>query len=559
MIPIRIKCRVFEKVIFSINKRTKHLWNIEKVVKSPYKDVVIPDMPICDYMWRNLGRWSKKKAVVCGITDRSYTYQQLYRQSRALGANLRRKFKIQDGDAIAVMLPNMPEYPIVILGTLTAGGLVTTLNPVYTAYEIARQIQMSHPKIFIAVRDTAPIIKDALIKCKLNVPIIIVDVDENRLEDTVSFKELVDDNNIDLNILKEVKCNKGDVSLLLYSSGTTGLPKGVELTHRNVIANSEQLNSSEIKMFNDTTDSNQDTILSYLPMFHSYGLCVVLIHKLSVGMKLVTLPKFQSDIFVNTLEKYDFTTLSLVPPTVLFLATNSEVNSKHFTKLKNVFVGAAPTPMADIEQFLNKVNHDIQFSHIYGLTETSPMALAPPLNFKDYTSVGFALSNCEIRVVNNQLNNLGPNELGELLIKGPNVTKGYKNNPEANEQAFVEKEWLRTGDLVKINEDGSVVIADRLKEIIKVNAYQVPPAELENVIKEHPAVFDVAVIGVPDEKTGEKPKAFVVLNKGFNVTEKEIMEHVSDKVAPFKKLKEVVFIDTIPKNSTGKVLRRLLH
>ncbi|XP_046967891.1 4-coumarate--CoA ligase 1-like [Vanessa cardui] len=558
MFKIGIKGRHFGKIL-SINGRMKHLWTMDKIVQSPYKDVFIPDMPISEYMWQNLDRWSDKTAVICGITDRRYTYKQLYHQSRVFGANLRKKIKIQDGDAVAIMLPNIPEYLSVVLGTLTAGGLVTTLNPVYTAHEIERQIKISNPKVVVAVRDTEPIIKEALKMCKLNVPVVVIDVDQNRPEGTVSFKEFIEDNNTDLDILKEVKCSADDVSLLLYSSGTTGLPKGVELTHRNIIANCEQLNSNELKMFTDTTDSNQDTILAYLPMFHSYGLCTILIHKLSVGLKLVTLPRFQSDIFVNTLNKYDFTTFSLVPPTVLFLAKDPNVKTKHFTKLKNVVVGASPTPMADIERFLNKVNHDIQFSHVYGLTETSPLALAPPINFKDYSSVGFAIPNCELRVVDDQLNNLGPNELGELLIKGPNITRGYKNNPEANEKAFVNKEWLRTGDLVKINEDGSVVIADRIKEIIKVNAYQVPPAELENVIKEHPAVFDVAVIGIPDEKTGEKPKAFVVLNKGFSVSEKEIMEHVSAKVAPFKRLKEVVFVDSIPKNSTGKTMRRLLH
>nr|XP_026494027.1 4-coumarate--CoA ligase-like 1 [Vanessa tameamea] len=373
----------FEK-IFSINESMKRLWTMDKVVQSPYKDVVIPHMPISEYMWHNLDRWSNKMAgsingnqrggflqnrnQICGITDRRYIYQQLYSQSRPFGANLRKKNKIQDGDAVAIE-------------------------------------EEEDPKVVVAVRDTEPIIKEALNKCKLYIPVVVINIDECRPADTVSFKEFIADNNTNLNILKEVKYSVDDVSLFLYSSGTT----------------------------------------------------------------------------------------------------------------------------------------------------------APPLNFKDYSSVGFAISNCELRVIDSQLKNLGPNELGELLIKGPNITRGYKNNPEANEKAFVEKEWLRTGDLVKIKEDGSVVIADRLKEIIKINAYQVPPAELENVIKEHPAVFDVVVIEIPDEKTGEKPKAFVVLNKGFNVSEKEIMEHVSGKVAPFKKLKEVVFIDAIPKNSTGKVMRRLLH
>ncbi|CAH0727181.1 unnamed protein product, partial [Brenthis ino] len=536
----------------------KHVWASSKIVSSPFENIVVPDMPISEYVWTNVEKWSNKTAMVCAVTNRKYTYNEIYKQSRTFAANLRKKFDIKDGDPVIVMLPNIPEYATVTLGVLTAGGLVSTLNPIYTTYEVQRQVSMSRPKLAIAVPETAQTLNEALKQNNLNTPIVVVDTFHDRPNDTVSFKEIVE-NDIDLDILKDVRRTGDDVSLLLYSSGTTGLPKGVELTNKNIIANCEQQNVTNIQYHTDTSDSNQDTILAYLPFFHSYGMSVNLIHKLSVGLQILTLPKFQPNTFLDAFDRFKINMIYMVPPTVFFLATSPEVKPEYFEKLRCATTGGAPVAMADIHRFLDKIGHEIHFGQAYGLTETGPLATLAPVGLKEYTSVGCALSNVELRVVDDQLNNLGPNELGELLIKGPNVMKGYKNNEEANRQTFIDGDWFRTGDQAKINENGRVYVADRLKELIKVNAYQVPPAELESLLKEHPAILDAAVIGIPDKVTGEKPKAFIILNKGANVTEKTVMDYVSERVSPYKRLKEVQFVETIHKNPTGKILRRLLR
>ncbi|CAH2041115.1 unnamed protein product, partial [Iphiclides podalirius] len=196
---------------------------------------------------------------------------------------------------------------------------------------------------------------------------------------------------------------------------------------------------------------------------------------------------------------------------------------------------------------------------VYGLTETGPLATASPLGYKEYSKVGFGIPNVELRIIDEHLNNLGPNEVGELLIKGPNVMNGYKENEEANNEVFLDDGWLRTGDMAAIDESGAVTISDRLKELIKVNAFQVPPAELESVCKEHPAVVDAAVVAIPDRNTGEKPKAFIILKEeAKNISAEDIMAFVAERVAPYKRIKEVSIIDIIPKNPSGKILRKVL-
>ncbi|CAH2267399.1 jg27582 [Pararge aegeria aegeria] len=550
----------------------KHIWTGDGTVRSPFNDVVIPDVTITEYVWKNLDKWSDKTAVICGVTDRKYTYIQMYRQSQIFGAGLRKKFNIKDGDVVVVMLPNSPEYPTVVLGVLTSGGIVSTLNPLYTVYEAQKQISTSEAKLIVTYPEKVNEVKEVLKICKLNIPVIAVDIDKTRPEDTVSFKELISDTDVDKHVLKEVKRSAQDTSLLLYSSGTTGLPKAVELTHRNIVANLEQQSGDEFKKFNDTTETNQDITLAYLPMFHCYGLSVICLSKLSVGLKLVTLPRFNPDTFLNALEKHKFGLVYVAPPTVLFLASSPLVKPKHFEKLQNVLTGAAPLPLADVERFLSKLDicgvtdRKYTYSQLYKQSQIFGAGLRKKFKIRDGDVVCVMLPNSPeyptvvlgILTAGGLATTVNPvYTLGELLIKGPNVMKGYKNNPKANSEVFVDG-WLRSGDLAKIDEDGYVFIADRLKELIKVNAYQVPPAELESIIREHPEVFDAAVVGIPDDKTGEKPKAFVVLNKDSSASNKDIMEYVNTKVAPYKRLKEVEFLEDIPKNPSGKILRRVL-
>ncbi|XP_047997609.1 4-coumarate--CoA ligase 1-like isoform X2 [Leguminivora glycinivorella] len=492
----------------------------------------------------------------CAITHRSYTYGQLHKLSRTLAANLRKKFGISDRDTVGLISPNSPEYPIVTIGTLAAGATLTTFSPFYTAYEIQTQIQQSGLKLIFAHPDTITAVQEALLLSKKQIPVVSLDSGATRADGTVSFNELVEDNHVDLDILKKVNLKTSDVAFLPYSSGTTGLPKGVELTHRNIVANCAQQDTELKHYIRDAP--YQENQLVVLPMYHCYSLVIAMVHKLSVGIKLHVLPKFQPDPFLQAMRSNRINILYVAPPMVLFLGSHPQVTSEIFDHITCMMCGAAPLARADIDKMFAKAKREVEFAQGYGLTEVSPLATANPLGARDYMTAGSALPNVELRVVDGEMRNLGPNEVGELLIKGPNVMKGYKDNPEANNQVFMEDGWLRTGDLASLDENGRVVIADRLKELIKVKGYQVPPAELENVIKQHPAVFDAAVIGVPDSYSGERPKAFVMLKEKTNVSEKEITDFVNKRVAHYKNVKDLTFIDNIPKSPSGKVLRRVL-
>ncbi|XP_063894679.1 uncharacterized protein LOC110369863 [Helicoverpa armigera] len=551
-----IICRLKPRFKRIVGVREISVWSQDKVVSSCFKDVDVPNLTMDQFLFRDLEKWPGKTATICGHTGREYTFEQIYKKSRIFAANLRRKFKVKDGDTIAVLLPNAPEYPIVTFGVLAAGGVVTTMNPVYTAYEIQRQILLSDTSLIITNVDLVPTVKEALTLAKKDFPIIALNMNQSLPEGTISYKELVEDNNVDLSVLKEVKRNAEDVAFLPYSSGTTGLPKGVQLTNRNVVANCVQQNT-ELRQFEDTTESHQDSTLVVLPMFHSYGLSICMLHKLSVGVKLVTLPKFQPDMFLNTLLKHKLHLMYLAPPMVLFLGSYPEVTAKHLEHVRSVTSGAAPLPFADIQRLFEKAKRKIHFGQGYGMTEASPLVTLSAKGTKTYEDVGYALPNIQLRIVDGNMKNLGPGEVGELLVKGPNVMKGYLKNPQANSEVFVG-EWLRTGDLGKIDETGLLTIADRLKELIKVKGYQVPPAELESVLKEHSAILDAAVIGVPDSSAGEKPRGFVVLKPGNKVTDKEIIEFVTKRVAPYKRISEITFVNEIPKNPSGKILRKAL-
>ncbi|KOB78357.1 AMP dependent coa ligase [Operophtera brumata] len=480
------------------SSRSQSVWTSDKTIKSPFKNVDIPNRTIPEQIWENLGRWPDKPALVCGVTNHSYTYHQLYKYSRNFATKLCNKLGIRDHDVVCVMMPNSPDYALAVLGILQAGAEVTTVNPIYTAHEVQRQLLLSKPKIIISVPETISILKDALKLAKLDIPIIAVKTaNESRPQGTISFEEFALDSTVDHSVLNKVSSKSNDIAFLPYSSGTTGLPKGVELTNRNLVSNFMQLDNEEVKHHCDTT--------------------------------------------------------------LLFTGSHKDVSRDHLAHLKVVTSGAAPLPLNDVLRVIEKASPGMNFLQLYGLTETSPLVTAMVPGSENYSSSGFAVSNTELQIVNSEQHSLGPNEVGELLIRGPQVMKGYRDNPESTKAAVTEDGWFKSGDLARIDEDGAITIVDRLKELIKVKGYQVPPAELENVLKEHPSILDAAVIGISDAKQGEAPKAFIVVKEGHKLKPDDVMKFVEERVAVYKRLKEVMFMDVIPKNPSGKILRRVLR
>ena len=300
-------------------------------------------------------------------------------------------------------------------------------------------------------------------------------------------------------------------------------------------------------------------LIGILPFYHIYGMVVIMSGALRAGATTVTMPRFDLEQFLGLLQKHGVTMAYLVPPIVLALAKHPLVDDYDISKLTDVLSGAAPLPLPVAEACVKR--HGLLLRQGYGLTETSPVTHA---NGRDrevkLDSVGAALPNTEYRIVDVSTGeDAGVDQLGEIWIRGPQVMKGYLNNPEATRDMLDDDGWLHTGDIGRADADGYMYVVDRVKELIKYKGLQVAPAELEGVIQAHPAVADVAVIPVPDMEAGEIPKAFVVVKPGATVSAEAIMAHVADQVAPHKKVREVEFIDAIPKVPSGKILRRELR
>lgn len=480
-----------------------------------------------------------------------------------MAINLRTKFKLSQGDVVGACFPNCPDFPLAALGIIEAGLIISTYNPLYTPEEVARQIVNSGTKVMICLTDNYKIIKSAVDMSKKDVKIICIKTPTASLETgAINFHELTNYDEVKSKKLPELNVGPNDTVFLPYSSGTTGMPKGVMLTHRNLISNAimfqAKLGDDYITM--PTTDQHQDTLLTILPLFHIAGWTGNFLARMSTGCKLVTLPMFKPETFLSALATHKPDTLGAVPPIVLFLGMADAVQPKHTDSLRVVISGAAPLGAKDVERFWTKAPH-VKFIQGYGLTETSPITLIQAIGSTNFASVGSPTTGTQAKIIaldDPTMKGQGANVSGEILVRGPHIMKGYHNNETATKETIVKGGWLRTGDIGYFDDNGQFYITDRLKELIKVKGFQVAPAELEEVLRSHPAVADAAVIGVPCQATGEAPRGFIVPKPNVEVNLEKILEFAAEKLAVYKRLESVVMVEAIPKNATGKILRREL-
>mmetsp|Transcript_72898 Transcript_72898/g.158223 ORF Transcript_72898/g.158223 Transcript_72898/m.158223 type:complete len:366 (-) Transcript_72898:152-1249(-) len=338
--------------------------------------------------------------------------------------------------------------------------------------------------------------------------------------------------------------------VLPYSSGTTGLPKGVMLSHFNCVANLAQ--SSPMLQY-----KTGEVALAILPFFHIYGMQVLMNGLLQHGITVITMPRFDMEKALSLIQKHSITQLYAVPPLILGLAKSPLVDKYDISSIRKVLCGAAPLGAELTEECSKRIGKPVVQG--YGMTELSPVSHCALGLAGVPGSSGITIPNTMCRIVDPEGTDLGVDQTGELWVKGPQVMMGYLNNPEATAATIDFEGYLHTGDLARFDADGNLYIVDRLKELIKYKAFQVAPAELEALLITHPAVADVAVIGIQDLEAGELPKAFIVLKAGQTTSAEILMDFVKEKVATYKQIRLVEFIDAIPKSASGKILRRVLR
>ncbi|HAF13638.1 MAG TPA: 4-coumarate--CoA ligase family protein [Blastocatellia bacterium] len=511
------------------------------IFKSPHAPVTIPEISLTDYVLRRVEELGDKPALIDGPTGRTYTYSQLPGYIKRLAAGFA-AHGVTKGDVLAIYSPNLPEYALAFHAVATLGAATTMVPPLFTDEEIIKQLKNSGAKYLLTIpqlMENARVVAQAIGIRKI---FVIGEADG-----AISFASLLigGDKTPDVQIDP-----REDVAALPYSSGTTGFPKGVMLTHRNLVAMMRLMEANH-------AFSQDDTIVCVVPMYHLYGLHIVVNLGLSQGATIVTVPRYDLEQFLQALEHYKVTVAPLVPPLVLALSRAPQLDQHDLSALRLIHCGAATLADSVASACSARLGCEIRYG--YGLTEVSPLSHASLSDSSKHTpgSVGYCLPNTECRIVDYTTGaELGPNREGEIWIRGPQVMKGYASNEQATSEMINSEGWLRTGDIGYCDADGQLFVVDRLKELIKTNGRQVAPAELEALLLSHSAIADAAVIPSPDEKSGEVPKAFVVLKT--EASAEEIMEFVSARVAPYKRIKRVEFVSEIPKSPAGKILRRVL-
>jgi acyl-CoA synthetase (AMP-forming)/AMP-acid ligase II len=511
------------------------------MIRSEFSDVEIPDARLTDFVLARAGELGDKPALIDATSGRTITYGQLAASVRAVAAGLADR-GFGKGETFAHYAPNLPEYAVAFHAVATLGGVNTTANPLLTADELAAQLRDCGARLLVTV---PPLLEKAAAAAeRADVAEVFV---YGEAERATPFASRLEAGGEPPDVAIEPA---DDLVALPYSSGTTGLPKGVMLTHRNLVANICQTVAG-------LRTREDDRVIAVMPFFHIYGLVVILNTSLHRGATIVTMPRFDMREFLRVMQEHRITRAYVVPPVVLALAKHPLVDEFDLSSVEFMLSGAAPLS-AELERACGE-RLRCRMQQGYGMTEASPVTHLVPDELAGQMpgSIGRLVPNTACRVVDVATGQDAPaSEPGELWIHGPQVMRGYLNNPEATARTIDAQGWLRTGDVGRVDEEGAFFIVDRVKELIKYKGYQIAPAELEALLLTHPAIADAAVIPVPDEQAGEVPKAFVVTSGP--ITPEEVTAFVAERVAPYKKVRAVELVEEIPKSPSGKILRRLL-
>lgn len=507
--------------------------------RSPLPDIEIPELSYPAMALANAEALGERAAFIDATSGRTLTYRCLLRQVRAVAAGLA-ALGLRKGEVFAIALPNCPEFAVAVYAVTSLGGIVTTVNPLYTPGELVHQLHDAGARYLLTLPTLLETYREALAGTGLRHIFVV-----GSASGATSLAELAACPDAPPVVAIDPR---RDIAFLPYSSGTTGLPKGVLLSHYNLVANICQI----IHGPNSLEDG--EVIAGVPPMFHIYGITMYLGVAPSIGGTVISQTRFDFGQFIEAIARYRATFVVVVPPVALGLLHHPTISNYDLTSVRMIISSAAPLPPAIANGIEERLG--VKVRQGFGMTE---LAGASHVQRPDdpALSVGVALPNVYWKVVdpgNGAL--LGPGAQGEICIQSPAMMRGYLNRNDATAATIDADGWLHTGDLGYGDEAGRCFLVDRMKELIKFKGYQVAPAELEAVLLSHPAVADAGCIAFPDDEAGEVPVAYVV--RRGEVDAETLMAYVAAKVAPYKKLRAIEFIDALPKSPAGKLLRRVL-
>jgi acyl-CoA synthetase (AMP-forming)/AMP-acid ligase II len=532
---------------------------------SPYPEVDIPETGVYDYLFGDLSESDADRvALVDAPTGVELTYRDLVTRVDAFAGALADR-GIGVGDVVGLLSPNSSGFAVAFHGILRAGATATTINALFTAKDIAKQLTDAHAKMLITVSALLPQAAEGAAHAGLSPSEVVVLDGPGEADEGSAGHPSADDLLASGADAPTVSFDPAThLAALPYSSGTTGNPKGVMLTHRNLVSNVAQFRPIQ-------GIAADDTIIAVLPFFHIYGMTVLLNAALRARARLVVMPSFDLQAFLRNIQDHRCTRAYIAPPVAVALAKHPVIDDFDLSSLQVIMSGAAPLD----EDLGRAVAERIGCRVVqgYGMSEASPVTHCTPPDggravlgiSAPLSSVGWTVPNSVSKIVDPAsgaeigIPESGRSETGELWFSGPNVMAGYLGNDRATAETIDAEGFLHTGDMACVDSDGCVYIVDRLKELIKYKGYQVPPAELEALLLTHPDIADAAVVGVTDEDGEEIPKAFVVRQTGASLDEAAVMKFVASQVAPYKKVRRVEFIDAVPKSASGKILRKDLR
>ncbi|KAK7404297.1 hypothetical protein VNO78_05077 [Psophocarpus tetragonolobus] len=506
------------------------------IFRSKLPDIPLPNnMPLHKYCFLKLPENADRPCLIAG--ERSYTYGETHLATRKVAASMS-KMGIQKGDAIMILLPNSPEFVFYFMAASMLGAIATTANPFYTAAEISKQLAASKAKLVVTRSAYVHKVGEKCLK------VVTVDEPQDESESEVP----------------EVDIWPEDPVALPFSSGTTGLAKGVVLTHKSMVTSvAQQMEGENPNLYL----KEEDVVLCVLPLFHIFSMHSVMMCSLRAGSGILLMEKFEIKGLLEGIERHRVSVAMVVPPLVEALANNPAVEEYDLSSIRLIMSGAAPLG-EQLEEVMRKRLPKAILGQGYGMTEGGPV-IGMCLGFAKYPyrtkrgSCGSVVRNAEMKVIDTESgNSVGRKEAGEICIRGPQIMKGYLNDEKATKGAIDTEGWLHTGDIGYVDEDDEIFLIDRLKELIKYKGFQVPPAELEHLLITHPSISDAAVVPQNHHSAGQLPVAFVVASQS-HLTEQAVKDFIAKQVVFYKRLHKVYFVNAIPKSPTGKILRKELR